>query len=244
MDTLEPSADATRVAGSRDLPARYSAVWRDEFDAALEEFLAPNISVLDIGAGRTPTIAPQDRPSGCYYVGLDISSSELGLAGENAYDEVLVADIATSPPSTPGAFDLAVSWQALEHVKPLARALANIHGCLRPGGALVAQVSGKFSVFAVANQLLPGRVGDWALRSLLNRDPETVFPAHYDRCYATALAKVLAGWSDVRIVPRFRGAGYLAFSDSLERVYLRYEDWAMRSRHVNLATHYLVVATK
>ena len=238
------TVDRTGARGRRELPARYNAVWRDEFDAAVEAFLVPNVSVLDIGAGRTPAIAPQDRPSGCHYVGLDVSESELGLADESAYDELIVADIAASSPSRREAFDVAVSWQALEHVKPLERALENIHCYLRPGGALVVQVSGKFSMFAVANRVLPGRVGDWALRRLLDRDPETVFPAYYDRCYATALAKLLADWSDVRIIPRFRGAGYLAFSDLLERLYLSYEDWAMRSRHMNLATHYLVVARK
>jgi SAM-dependent methyltransferase len=238
------TADRARAGRRPELPDRYHEAWRDDFDAAVEDLLVPNVRVLDIGAGRTPAIAPQDRPSGCHYVGLDSSGSELSLAGESAYDEVIVADIAVSSPSRPEAFDVAVSWQALEHVKPLERAVANIHDYLRPGGALVAQVSGKFSVFAVANRLLPGRVGTAALRTLLRRDPETVFPAYYDRCYATALARVFAAWSSVRIVPRYRGAVYLAFSDSLERLYLRYEDWALRSRHENLATHYLVVATK
>jgi SAM-dependent methyltransferase len=244
MDTLKASADAARVARRRELPDRYDEAWRADFDAAVEDFLMPNVSVLDIGAGRTPAIAPQDRPSGCHYVGLDISESELGLAGESAYDEIIVADIAMSAPSKQNAFDVAVSWQALEHVKPLEGAFANIHDYLRPGGALVAQVSGRFSLFAVANRLLPGRIGARALRRLLNRDPETVFPAYYDHCYANALAGVLAGWSSVRIVPRFRGAVYLEFSRTLERLYLRYEDWAVHSRHTNLATHYLVVATK
>jgi SAM-dependent methyltransferase len=244
MDTLKPSADAARVASRRELPERYNEVWRGEFDAAVEDFLVPDVSVLDIGAGRTPAIAPQDRPSGCHYVGLDISESELDLAGKGAYDEVIVADIAVSSPSKWDAFDVAVSWQALEHVTPLEQAFANIHGYLRPGGALVAQVSGRYSLFAVANRLLPERIGARALRSLLNRDPETVFPAYYDHCYASALAGALADWSSVRIVPRFRGAVYLEFSGWLERLYLRYEDWAVRSRHANLATHYLVVATK
>ena len=45
-------------------------------------------------------------------------------------------------------------------------------------------------------------------------------------------------------VPRFRGGGYFGFSRTVQRLYLRYEDWAMRSGRENLATRYLVVARK
>jgi SAM-dependent methyltransferase len=223
---------------------RYDARWRDAYDDAVAPFLRANVAVLDIGPGRQPTISVADRPTGCHYVGLDISEHELRFAGEDAYDEIVVADIATPDPSLSQQFDLALSWQVLEHVKPLDRTFANIHLYLRPGGVVVAQLSGKFSAFALINQLIPRRVGVRFLDRLLGRDAGTVFPAFYDRCYASALARILVGWSEVRIVPRFRGAGYFAFSRTVQRLYLRYEDWAMRSGHENLATHYLVVARK
>ncbi len=223
---------------------RYEARWRDAFDDALGPFLTTNSVVLDIGSGREPSISAADRPKGCHYVGLDVSERELLLAGDDAYNEIVVTDIATPDPSLAQRFDLALSWQVLEHVRPLDRTFANIHSYLRPGGVLVAQLSGKFSAFAVINQLVPHRVGVGLLRRLLARDVSTVFPAYYDRCYASALARVLAGWSDVSIVPRFYGACYFGFSRTVQRLYLRYEDWAMRSGRENLATHYLVVARK
>lgn len=227
-----------------DRVTRYAVRWRDAFDGAVDPFLAANVVVLDIGSGCHPTLAPGDRPRGCRYVGLDISERELRRAGGDAYDEIVVGDIVTPDPRLVDRFDLALSWQVFEHVRPLDRALSNIYSYLRPGGILVAQLSGKFSAFAVANQLIPTSIGTRFLDRLLSRDTATVFPAHYHRCYATALARTLASWSDFRIMPRFRGASYFAFSRTVQRLYLRYEDSVMQSGHDNLATHYIVVAQK
>jgi SAM-dependent methyltransferase len=223
---------------------RYEARWRDLFDEAISPFLRANVAVLDVGSGRSPTVGVSDRPTGCSYVGLDVSESELRLADQDAYDEIVVADVTTPDPTLASRFDLALSWQVFEHVRSLDRAFENIHSYLRPGGAVVAQLSGKFSAFALLNQLIPSRVATSLLACLLDRDPSTVFPAYYHHCYSSALERMLAGWSDVRIVPRFCGAGYFGFSRTSRRIYLKYEDWAMRSGHVNLATHYLIVAQK
>lgn len=228
--------------GSR--PSWYKSAWREAFDEATAPFLTANVAVLDIGSGRKPTIAAADRPPGCRYVGLDISSSELRLVGAGAYDKIVVRDIATCDKRLAGQFDLALSWQVFEHVKPLDRAIENIYSYLRPGGALVALLSGRFSAFALVNQLVPRTLGLRSLDRLLRRELETVFPAHYDGCYASALASMFSGWSDVRITPRFRGADYFSFSRRLQAIYVRYEDWAARSGRDNLATHYLLVARK
>lgn len=232
------------LARREDWTGRYAVRWRDAFDDAARPFLAPNVAVLDIGSGRQPTISLEDRPPACRYLGLDISECELQLAGEDAYDGIVVGDITTHDPSLAQRFDVALSWQVLEHVRPLDHALDNIYSYLRPGGVFVGQLSGKFSAFALVNQVVPRTLGLRSLDRLLRREPTTVFPAWYDRCYATALARLLANWSEFRIVPRFRGADYFSFSRPLQRLYVRYEDWALRSGRDNLATHYLLVARR
>jgi hypothetical protein len=78
------------------------------------------------------------------------------------------------------------------------------------------------------------------MQRFLGRDPESVFPAWYDRCYYSALARMAEHWSAWEVVPRYRGTGYLSFAPVLQRAYLVYENWAERSGHPNLATHYLV----
>jgi SAM-dependent methyltransferase len=223
------------------LPPRYEERWLDAFEALYAPDLVPAVSILDVGSGRRPTIAPADRPADCTYVGFDVSREELESAPEDAYDET-VGDVAQRMPQLEGRFDLIVSWQALEHVKPLPAALDNLRLCLRPGGHLVVQLSGRYAVFSVVARLVPDGAGTRIMHRLLGRPPDTVFPAHYDGCHYGALEQMLGEWSVAEIVPRYKGGEYLAFSRPLQRLYLGYEEWAERGRHRNLATHYLVSA--
>jgi SAM-dependent methyltransferase len=226
------------------LPADYNAGWVEQFAALIEPDLTEGASILDVGSGRRPALAAERRTAGCRYVALDASRAELDAAPSGAYNELVVGDVARRIPALESRFDLAISWQVLEHVKPLAAALENIRSYLRPDGHFVGQLSGRYALFSIAGRVLPHRVGTWGMRRLLGRDPESVFPAWYDRCYYDALVKMLEPWSSWEIVPRYCGAGYLGFAPALQRPYLLYENWAARSGRRNLATHYLLSAWK
>jgi SAM-dependent methyltransferase len=150
------------------------------------------------------------------------------------------SDVVQRVPELENRFDLVVSWQVLEHVKPLDMAMENLRSYLRPNGRLVALLSGTFSAFGLINQVVPQRLGVWAMCKLLRRDPETVFPAYYHCCWHDALKRMLSSWQEAEVVALYRGAGYFAFSLLLQRLYLHYEEWAWCGRRYNLATHYLV----
>lgn len=232
------------AAAPRGLPPRYAEPWRDAFDCRVQPALVPGVRILDVGSGRRPTIPVEQRPAGAYYAGLDLSRAELQKAPPGAYDELHVADVVQRLPGLEDRFDLIVSWQVLEHVKPLAAAFENLRAYLRPGGLLVAQMSGKFSAFGLVNAVVPQRVGTFAMKRLLNRDPETVFSAHYDGCTYDGLVQVLWNWRDIEVVPRYNGGGYFRFFAPIHGAYVLYENWAFRHQHRNLATHYLVTAVK
>jgi hypothetical protein len=121
-----------------------------------------------------------------------------------------------------------------------------VHGYLRPGGTFVSFLSGRWAAYSVANRLLPDRVGAPLAARIGRREhfDRPVFPARYDQCSAGALRRLFASWSGVEIRAFYRGALYFRFSRPLMRLYLRYEDAACRRRWQNLATHYLVVATR
>src|SRR4051794_14834815 len=210
------------------MPARYEERWLDPFEALLAPDLVPGVAILDVGSGRRPTVAAADRPAGCAYVGLDVSSEELEAAPIDAYDETVVGDVTRRTPELDSRFDLVVSWQALEHVKPLPAALENLRLCLRPGGHLVLQVSGRYAIFSLVGRVVPHRAGTWMMQWLLGREPGTVFPAWYDGCYCGALEQMFGEWSVAEIIPRYKGAEYLSFSRALQRLYLGYETWAER----------------
>jgi SAM-dependent methyltransferase len=232
------------AAVDQSLPERYFDPWHERFEALMAPELVHGVSILDVGAGRQATLPRARRPTGCCYVGLDVSLDELAAAPAGDYDEIVVGNIAAPMPELDERFDLVVSWQALEHVRPLSAAFDNMRRYLRPGGLLLVQISGRYAFFALLGRLLPHRVGTWGMQRFLDRDPESVFPAFYDDCTYDRLTQLLEPWSEREIVPLYCGGGYLGFSRLLQRPYLRYENWTARHDHRNLATHYLVSARR
>ena len=236
---------AVRSARAGQLPARYDTPYDSIFHERVKDALRPGMNILDAGAGRVPTVPLSQRPPGCRYVGLDVSADELSKAGDGAYDDIAVADLTERVPHLEGAFDLILSFQVMEHVKPLDQAMENLRGYLRPGGRLITQMSGKFSAFGIANQLLPPKAGLFVLTRLVGKDPAHVFPAYYHRCWHRALTEMSRTWSSFDIVPLHQGAmPYFRFSTTLRAAYIGWEEWARLGNHVNLAAYYVVDATR
>ncbi|MBJ7328695.1 MAG: class I SAM-dependent methyltransferase [Solirubrobacteraceae bacterium] len=202
-------------------------------------------AVLDVGSGRHPAIPADQRPADVRYVGLDVSAEELAAAESGAYTESVAADATHLQPNLVGQFDLVISWQVLEHVRDLPETISHVHKYLRPGGTFVALFSGGFSVFAIANRVLPNKLGSRIVDPIMRRSANNrpVFPAFYDKCYDRALKKIFAPWQSANIVPLFQGANYFGFSAIAQRGYLAYENFIARRRVADLATHYLVIAS-
>lgn len=246
LSALRSARSAAMGVFRGDLPARYEKEpsWGVDFETRLSEALIPGAQILDAGSGRRPALAVHSRPAGCRYVGLDLSRSELEHATAGSYDEMFVGDITKRVAELEGRFDLIICFQVLEHVKPLDEALENLRCYLRPGGRLVTQLSGSFSVFGILNRLVPSRGAVWMLRNFLGRAPESVFPAYYDRCWSTALERMLTGWSKAEVIPMWHGAPYFRFSKPLLALYVAYEEWALLTCRRYLATHYVIDASR
>jgi SAM-dependent methyltransferase len=231
-------------AGVYDPDDRYADNWVENFTAQYEPYLRLGMTILDVGSGRTPAIPVDKRPQGCRYIGLDVSADELALAPPGSYDQTYVSDLRVREESLVGQVDLAISWQVLEHVEPLADALDNVRGYLRPGGHFVALLSGKYALFSIINRLIPERIGVFAMERLLRRPPDTVFRAQYDACTHRGLTQMLAAWRQSEVIALYRGAGYLEFFPPVRALYLWYEDWVVQRDKKELATHYVVVASR
>jgi cyclopropane fatty-acyl-phospholipid synthase-like methyltransferase len=235
-------ADGINASESR---ARYQEYWRAAFDREVSAFIGEGAEILDVGAGRKPTFPASARPADCRYVGLDISPGELTAAGPSAYDETVIGDVSTLNPALANRFDCIVSWQVFEHVEHLGTTLDNLHKYLRPGGGLVAQFSGRYSIHGVVNRLIPHRSAGRSMEVLLHRKRESVFRAHYDACYPAALERLLdPTWSEWRLIPRYKAGDYFAFSPLLRRIYLAYEDRVAAADRRHLASHYILVAQR
>jgi SAM-dependent methyltransferase len=242
IDGAAPAQELPQVQAGV-LPDRYGVPMQAELFRRIQPLLVPDVTILDVGAGRYPTLASSDRPSGCRYVGLDIESAELDAAAPGAYDEGVVADI-TKPLERDGEFDVIVSWQVLEHVSPLKDALENLRAALRPGGTLLAQLTGSNAAFALGGRLVPPKARVWLATHVLGHQEEEKFETRYDRSSYKALEAMLSDWSEVEIVPFYRGAPYFGFWRPIQRAYLAYESAIERRQRRNLATHYLVTATR
>ena len=66
-----------RAAARGELPSRYASWWHKEYDDQLQRSFREGITILDVGAGRNPSIPPEHRPRNSRYIGLDLSQSEL-----------------------------------------------------------------------------------------------------------------------------------------------------------------------
>lgn len=226
---------------STGLPARYVSQ-NEAFRTRVLAALAPKMAVLDVGGGRFPALTPEDRPPGMLYVGMDISRDELEQAPTGSYDELVESDITTRMLDLESRFDLILSHQLLEHVRPLDVAFENMRAYLRPGGRLITRLSGGRALSALLNRALPHRLTVSALRVLLGREPNTVFPTHYDKCSYDELNRMLSSWSRADMDCHYLGADYFRFFLPLQSLYLFYERLAMRNP--NLASNYLVDAVR
>jgi SAM-dependent methyltransferase len=233
----EPQLPRPRL--KQRIPVRYNRGPQQLFDEAVRRHAAPAMTILDVGSGRRPALGTGPR-DGCRYVGLDRSYEELVAAPAGSYDELVVADLTDYQPSLEQRFDLAVSWQVLEHVADLEAALQNIRRYLRPGGHLVALFSGRYSLQAVFNRVIPAGIGIYLMRLLLHRDPDSVFPARYDRCYHRALVGLLDPWSASETLAIYQGGSYFNFSPLLRSAYFVYESWASERHMLDAATYYLL----
>lgn len=242
-DTPESQRERARVLDGT-LPTRYSEPWGRPFFDALRPWLVPGVAILDVGAGRSPTLPPSARPARCHYVGLDVVAGELAAAGDQAYHDTVVADIVGRVPELERRFDAVISWQVLEHVESVELALENMRAYVRPGGRMVALLSGGLGAHALLARVIPYTISTRLQHRLLGTPPEMRFPTRFDRCLPRHLKPLLSRWSEYEIVPRWKDACYFAFSPALERAYLVYENWAERSGRASLATHYVIAAVR
>lgn len=227
-------------------PARYQETMLSGsvFRRRLSEIIKPGMAVLDVGAGNEPTLPPHQRPTGCHYVGLDVSEHELLRAPSGSYDELIVSDVSKRDERLEARFDLILSYSVFEHIKPLDAAVSNLHAYLRPDGTLIAQLSGRRTYFALLNRILPRKAKLLLLRKFHGVDKQDVFPAHYDRCYYRALGDMFGSWGSVDITSFHTGAGYLEKVPILPVIYLKIEDFLFEQNYHDYAATYVILAVR
>lgn len=154
---------------TRDLDAYHDAAWDASRRSEVERLfalVAPS-RVLDVGCGcGFHDVVMADRPGVEEVVGIDYSEKSVELAErEYSHPRVArrVADIFAMPP---GRFDLAVSFQVIEHLTDPAGFLRACARQVRPGGWVAVATPNRRRV---VNRLVP----------LLGRAPLLEDPQHF-----------------------------------------------------------------
>lgn len=169
------------------------------FTARVQGMLTPGIRILDVGSGRTPVIAPEKRPPGCWYVGMDTSFAMLLYAPTGSYDEAHVIDVTGRVRTLEGRFDLIVSSRVLDERMRLARATENLRAYLRPGGRLMAQTSANRSAIVDVSDRVGRWFSVWMRHRLFGHTPQT--RGHNDQHRYTRLARAFRRWRQSEILP-------------------------------------------
>lgn len=207
----------------------------------------PNQVVLDIGGGKECPFLPfVEAPARHLIIAVDYSADEL-RANPDIQDKV-VADAASGEfPFRNASADLLVSRSVVEHLPDNKVFFENCARVLRPGGTLVHTFPCKFAPFSLVNQILPNRL---TRRLLAYFHPqwqdECGFVAYYDRCYYSAIRKIIesSGFQNPRFYFRYYQSIYFDFCFPLFALLLAYDlmTWSLRIR--NLACAMLVTAER
>lgn len=174
-----------------------------EFYTRVNALLAPNMTVLNFGAGRGQAV--HDDPS-------DYRRRLCALRGKAArvigadpdpvvrtnpdIDEAIVMDLAYDGsfalPLGDAVVDLIVSDFTFEHVTNPAATVAELNRVLKPGGWLCARTPNKWGYIGLGNQIVPEAMKKRLLQRLQpNRKEEDVFPAVYRMNTISGVAAML-----------------------------------------------------
>jgi 2-polyprenyl-6-hydroxyphenyl methylase/3-demethylubiquinone-9 3-methyltransferase len=174
-----------RLSGHFDrmLPERYQIDGNADFQRRFcPIFLKPGSRLVDVGGGKTPLVNRLTKGELKLCVtGFDVSQEELDKAPEEAYDDVICADITTYR-GTQDA-DLLICQAVLEHVQDVEQAFAAFASILKPQGLALLWVPSRHAAFARLNMLLPEKLKHKILFFVFpHMKGDQGFPVYYDRC--------------------------------------------------------------
>ena len=180
---------------------------------------------LDVGTGKECPFLPFVRdPRLHVIIGVDCSEHELSRNADLPLK--IVADAAGGLPFRDGSMDLVVSRSVVEHIKDNHAFFADCSRVLGPGGILVHTFPGKFTPFALLNRMMPNALAK-RLLAYLHPDwkDECGFIAYYDKCYFSAIQKLLDqnGLCDAQFTFRYYQSIYYEFFFPLYAVMLLYD---------------------
>lgn len=156
-------------AGSRDYYAQAAAANPEASPERrlLLGYLRPGQRVFDLGCGSCENALWM--PAGCRYVGCDVSTAALVMAGEQGRPALRLRGDGEALPIAEGSVDAVLSTYALEHFHDPGRTLLEAARILRPDGLLLLVGSAWDLPYEMPPSLPPARRLGVAARRLLRQ---------------------------------------------------------------------------
>jgi SAM-dependent methyltransferase len=158
-----------------------------QFYQRVRALLAPGQVVLDFGAGRGAAYYEDSsayrrslrdlRGEGRRIIGADVDP----VVRSNPWmDESVVIDMGTPLPFPDNTFDLILSDSAFEHIESELQIARELDRIVKGGGWICARTPNRYGYVAVANRMVPGRLGNSLVHSAQpDRKAQDIFPAYY-----------------------------------------------------------------
>jgi SAM-dependent methyltransferase len=158
-------------------PIQYYPGWKWENEVA-SQYIQDGMKVMDLGCGDGSFLAGMNRRKKIEGYGIEFNADAIQKArskGVKVYDR----PIEQSDPSQNGSFDLATSFQVLEHIGDVKRFLQQKVDLVKPGGLIIIGVPYNHPYLYGKDKhhvlnLPPHHMGLWNESSLLNL--ERFFP--------------------------------------------------------------------
>lgn len=194
------------------------------FVLRVDALLRPDMTVLDLGAGRGAAFRGPDtyvkrliklQGKVRKVIGIDVDPA---IAEHPYLDERHVVEIGAPFPIDSGSVDLVVSDWVLEHIAAPAAFAAEIGRILKPGGWFCARTPNRWGYVGLGANLLPNALhGPVLSRVSPGRHEEDVFPTVYRLNSRGAVRRFFPAprWEDysyfVNSTPQYHGNNRLMF---------------------------------
>jgi len=127
----------------------------------VDEVRAANGEYRVLGAG-CGSLSHLDMGSGAVVTGIDILQEQLDR--NEVLHEKILGDLETYP-LNPGAYDVIISWDVLEHLANPRLAIDNLVGAMAPGGLLVLKLPNLLSFKGLVTRFTPIGFHVWFYRT-------------------------------------------------------------------------------
>jgi ubiquinone/menaquinone biosynthesis C-methylase UbiE len=201
--------------------------------------------IVDVGGGRSCAFSSERSSLRARTLALDISEGEIK---ENSdVDYRAVADVSNGLPLSESSADMITSHMAIEHMEHVDALFESSKIVLRPGGYCIHAFACKFAPYTVINQLLPQALSR-EIVYFLHPEQRGIcgFPAVYNRCYYSAMRKLLLrhDFEIISMEPIFYQSPYFDFFLPLFLTSALYETLVAWLGVKDLCAYLLVVARK